>query len=76
MLFVRSYRFSRPPEIIGTYYNQPQENSQHMFCVPESDVELLNILNSPPFSFVSMASASVIASSMESDWKFVLTSEI
>eukprot|EP01127_Copromyxa_protea_P016622 TRINITY_DN4965_c0_g1_i3.p1 TRINITY_DN4965_c0_g1~~TRINITY_DN4965_c0_g1_i3.p1 ORF type:complete len:172 (-),score=29.64 TRINITY_DN4965_c0_g1_i3:48-563(-) len=67
------HRPEGPPELSGIYYEEPQEGYQHMFCIPEGDplLPLIEELNFKP-----TATASILSSSMKSDWKFVLTSEI
>lgn len=63
------------PNTEGQIFSTPQEGYVHMFCVPKDDV-LLQLLTEEPYHFKHSATATVVSSGMESDWKFIQTSEI
>lgn len=73
-----SFGNQRDHQKIGTYVQIEDvldPNAVFMFCVPQTD-ELFGLLTAAPFCLKPNGSASVVSSGMDSDWKFVLTSDI
>eukprot|EP01125_Pyxidicula_operculata_P012979 TRINITY_DN4272_c0_g1_i2.p1 TRINITY_DN4272_c0_g1~~TRINITY_DN4272_c0_g1_i2.p1 ORF type:complete len:299 (-),score=36.97 TRINITY_DN4272_c0_g1_i2:119-1015(-) len=66
---------SSPESEIGIVRQEPIEGGTHMFCAPYDD-PLVSTLKSEPFNFTPSASASVLGVGVDSDWKFILTSDI